>query len=895
MDIKEIEERFKENLSAFAENGYSFGNGHKLREKNEQGVSTQREAFDAYSAGLRAWHRQGYHEIPTGVGKTASFIALIKCYLDAASNEPDVPGPRVLIAVPTERVAIHIARSLAKFLPNIAPTIETDDATGKEIDWKNSSIGLQYKKVKHAHRKPKILITTYHSLIRDETNVIYPPNEYGFVIYDEGHVLTAPEFGKAVDKFKDSIQLAVTATPEYTEEKAVSTLLPYCYYTLPLKEAINRGDLCNVRSVLLKTHYEIDEEKFQEFMRIQGGNPLSKKQLETLLNQETRNRAALEAYFLKSDPDSGERYLGQNGTAYCGGTAHVDDFVRLSHRMLNDKKFLPIREWLDTEEVELIAPVHSKIKGAYLRPGMLTNRKGIALIENRKYEGNKEHYSEEEIFDLHAQGKILLLASSDKLKVGYDCPRDSFLVDLVDRFSKLEATQIYGRPFRNDDDNPDKLATLMNLVDENTHRLYRNNPQMLPIYGAEVIDGADFRESKRRPHALKRFKSSPPDIYHTLEESGFELITDINRVRAVSAEYKRIRDSAKVPLAPDNWKSSGTLVNEYVGDAQKFIALLEELRVAKLAEGMPADVVHNEWVGQYSNKHSAVVWFASPQAIAELKLLPRADQAPTVPENWQSGTMLVSEYVGAAAKFNALLEELRDAKLAEGMPADVVHNKWVGRYSNKFGLETWFGSPQAIVELKLLSRAEQAPRARKNWKNGNMLVKEYVGDARKINSLLEKMRDTKLAEGMPADVVHNEWVGWYSNKQGAVAWFASPQAIAELKLLPRADHALTVPENWQSGLALSNKFVGRDQKFIALLEELRNAKLAENMPADVVHNEWVGWYSNKTGTETWFGSPQAIAQLAEQGQLKPKGQTHEESWVDEMQSRKNKGSQETGR
>src|SRR5262249_53276139 len=159
----------------------------------------------------------------------------------------------------------------------------------------------------------------------------YPPNEYGLVIYDEGHSITAPCFGSAVEKFKDALQLAVTATPEYSEEKKVVEKLPHRYFTLRsqersgIAEAISRGDLCNVRPVLLKTNYRVDEKKFAEELRRANGSHLSEKQLGVLLNQVARNRAVIETYLLAGDPDSGERYLGQSGLIYCGGTVHADD------------------------------------------------------------------------------------------------------------------------------------------------------------------------------------------------------------------------------------------------------------------------------------------------------------------------------------------------------------------------------------------------------------------------------------------------------------------------------------------------------------------------------------------------------------------------------------------
>ena len=549
---EKIEENFVHKLEVFAAQGYAFDDEHALRD------GTQREAFDAYTKDFAKGHRHGYFEIPTGVGKTALFTAIAKKYLEAVNGEKD--GPRVLITVPSEKLAVQTAKSFAKFFPEIAPSIEADDDAGKEIDWENSDMGLQYGKMKHASRKPRILITTYQSLIRDVNNTTYPPADYGMVIYDEGHALTADKFGQATDKFKDSIQLAVTATPEYSAEKTVASRLPHRYFQLPLKEAINK-DLCNVRSVLLRTNFTIDEKKFSQLMERRHGQALSEKELTGLLNQEVRNNAAMETYLLGKDPDSHEPYLGQNGMIFCGTTGHADDFSRQFEKMISKPKYKQVRDWLKHENIEIIAPVHGKtIKqciggkmqhGAWLRAGLIEDDK----IADRPKMGVKQFYTENEIFDLHHEGKILLLASVAKLKWGYDAPRDSFVLDLVDRLSKVDATQINGRGFRLNPDHlpdpatndPGKTCTVINLVDNNTYDLYKDKPHMLPIYCAEIIEGAEFRTPTARPHLMKRFTKQPPDMDETLVDSGFSLLTDVERVREVSKEYRKAREQYQLP------------------------------------------------------------------------------------------------------------------------------------------------------------------------------------------------------------------------------------------------------------------------------------------------------------------------------------------------------------
>ncbi len=793
-------------LQAFSEGGYAFDSAHRLRE------GTQQEAFDAYARDFAASHRQGYIELPTGVGKTALFTAVVKNYLDAANGTPD-PG-RVLIVVPTEKLAVQTAQAFAKFLPEMAPTIEADDDRGREIDWQNSQIGLQYSKAKHAERKPRVLITTYQSLVRDRDNRTYPPDEYDLVIFDEGHAITAPRFGEAVEKFKDAVQLAVTATPEYSPEKNVTARLPHCYYRLALAEAINRGDLCNVRPILLKTNYTVDAGMFAEFLRRKHGHPLTDRQVETLLNQEARNNAAIQTYLLGRDPDSGERYLGQSGMVFGGGTDHVDDLVRQFHKVLDQPNYHPIREWLDQEGLELIAPVHGKVKGAWLRPGLLATpeqREGKPLPE-RERQGSKEWYSEEEILDLHAEGKILLLASVKKLKEGYDCPRDSLIIDLVDRCSKVDAAQVLGRGFRlnppdpanNDPGDPEKTCTVINLVDNNTYEIYKDVPQMLPIYCAEIIEGAEYRTPARRPHLLKSFKKEPPDLQLTLAQAGFEIEADIEKVRAVSRKHQEDRARGECPLLPadkPHWLSPTELckairLSASVENIQRVNAACEAILAerdkrfflpashdGKLCGYYPA----SEFMGKY-RKHSRTGIHTDPRA-AEI-VCAYYGIPPLLPKH-KHHFIAASEACLALdldrtlykERIDGILQELQAQPTVYRLPADAERhlpagefatNEVMGIYRKHTHTKIYFDPRLLPIIHEKLGFGATLPGDKQHWLPRSIALKKLgiepnTGNNGKFSALCNHLLQT--------DSNAQQWMGIYFKKRVGRSLYINPDAI----------------------------------------------------------------------------------------------------------------------
>lgn len=536
-----ITDAFVKELEAFQRGGYQFGeSGRELFE------GTQREAFDAYLDGLKAGHHAGYYEIPTGVGKTALFIAIIGCYLKATENIPD--APRVLIHEPTTDLVVQTAQSFADFLPDIARRMEADDDRGREIDWESSQIDVHHTRRRGAGNKPKVLITTYQGQAADERKPmeqrLHDPAEFGFVIHDEAHYLTGPKFGPAaVDKFQGALQLGVTATPEYSTNKTVAKKLGHRYYKLPLNTAIAHGDLCHVRPIVLKTHLRgkdaIDLRRARDFFAQQRGRPLTHCQLEQLLNQEARNQAIIKAYLTGGHPDTAERFLGQTGMIFAGGITHCNDFILHTQRLLNQPAYRRINQWLRDEGLALIAPIHSQVPpdGVEIRIG-----------------GEKTKCTKDQIKELHRRGKILLIISDQELKLGSDFPMDSFIADTVDRFSVPDATQRMGRGFRVDrgdalrglEPNPEKSCAAINVIDETTHEMYEGTPHH-PIHAFEILNGAEHRPPGARKGALTRFREHPPEVSEGLEALGFEFVTKAEALRGI---VKTFQQKTKQPL-PD--------------------------------------------------------------------------------------------------------------------------------------------------------------------------------------------------------------------------------------------------------------------------------------------------------------------------------------------------------
>jgi hypothetical protein len=85
--------------------------------------------------------QDGYFEIPTGVGKTALFISLIKNFVDATKEMEE--RPRVLVVVPSKKLVEQTATRFTEFMPEIAKLVAQNGGDDKqEIDYKSEDTDL---------------------------------------------------------------------------------------------------------------------------------------------------------------------------------------------------------------------------------------------------------------------------------------------------------------------------------------------------------------------------------------------------------------------------------------------------------------------------------------------------------------------------------------------------------------------------------------------------------------------------------------------------------------------------------------------------------------------------------------------------------------------------------
>ncbi|MEK9161394.1 MAG: DEAD/DEAH box helicase, partial [Patescibacteria group bacterium] len=265
-----------------------------------------------------------------------------------------------------------------------------------------------------------VTITTYDSLVLQGKRGTLNPADYKLLILDEAHCSLSEKRMEAVNRFNKALKIGFTATPTYSPEKKVNQLLSKEIHNLGVKEAAEEGILSPFSVILAKTSIDLSN------VSIASNGDYDEGQLEKAINKEARNKSAVDLYK--------EMFNGQLAVAYCVDVNHAKEVARLF------------------------------------------NENGISA----DYVSGERQ--DPEILERFSMGEIKVLCNAKLLIAGFDEPKVSVCLNLKPTLSRVDAEQRGGRTLRLNKDNPEKHASIVDLIDE-THK----NP---PITFAEIAGTA---------------------------------------------------------------------------------------------------------------------------------------------------------------------------------------------------------------------------------------------------------------------------------------------------------------------------------------------------------------------------------------------------------------------
>ncbi|MEQ1704792.1 MAG: DEAD/DEAH box helicase family protein [Rickettsiales bacterium] len=774
----------------------------------------------------------------TGTGKTRMFGSLTK----AVDMPTLIVTPRNLLNKQTKH----------EFAEKIG--INEDDI----VVYDSKQSDRERKRLLEGNPPPKVVITSYQSMPslidRHEIEFTNPDDKHfrPLILLDEVHEAQ----GKKTAKFIKSLMgEALVGGFTATDAGAHKTLFngQKQIFNLGLVPAIKQGLLCRgVETGVIDV--KIDEDWVKDFQNTRAGSDYKQEDIEKFARTPAVINAAVEHHLTTDDDKLGK--LSRLPTVFfTQGVKAAKEGAELYNKMAKE------------------LGVNSK--AAYVSGEMKSSARDPIIADFKA-------------------GKIQSLFNDRVLEMGFDAPN---------------ATVCYSL----------KPTKMLHVVEQQLGRITRRQSKdYFDDYGINKTALAiNVRPDGVKPKLFGHVLGGEPAVYRGRDEDGNPVpppptITPptepqwINGVR-ITKGYTHLKtlldEKDDISLnKPEGWLSNVDMIDKYTGNNEKHKKVLirfsevkkQELVASGKSEDEATKIVHDEWVGEYSNNGKPAIC-ASPQAILELEkhsIIVRKDAISPKPESWLSNTDMDSKYVGGKDKHKRTLLDFAEKKKTELIKsgkskdeaAKIVHDELVGEYKDDRGQLIICLSPQAILELEkrgTIIKRDTISLKPDGWLSNGEMMGEYIGNDAKHKQTLRDFTKEKqqqlVASGKSEDeakkIVQEEWVGEYKSVS-KISLCASPQAIYELEksgIIKINNNMLSKPENWLSSLEISNKYIGDPdtlkQKLLELAEEKKTTLIqsgkSEDEAAKIIYDEWVGEYKGDRGRPTIFASPKAIKELEE--------------------------------
>ena len=262
----------------------------------------------------------------------------------------------------------------------------------------------------------QVTIMTYASYQRQKESFI---KQFKVLLLDEGHRGLAVKTKIQLEKQKEfSILIGFTASDEYSKEKSLTQFLVNKAHELSIEEAVELGMLSNIKVMIASVDIEISGQAENE----------SKGDYETRISSDI---------------------ISQGGNI---ATA------RLYKRVFAKRNLRGICLVLTTNQGnDLVTQfANENIKAELIHSGLIRTER-------------------EDMFTRFRNNEFTVLIGMGIIKEGFNDPAVSVAITTYPVGSRVDMTQFPGRAERIDDDNPDKVAYVVNLAYKNKKQLFYTN------------------------------------------------------------------------------------------------------------------------------------------------------------------------------------------------------------------------------------------------------------------------------------------------------------------------------------------------------------------------------------------------------------------------------------
>lgn len=238
----------------------------------------QKEAIKAILEEYRRGVKSQLVVLPTGAGKTVVAAALAAAI-----------GGRTLFLVHRDELARQAEEKIS-------------------IVWPEASVGIV--KAERNDIEAQVVVASVQTISRAERLRQLTP-DFKLIITDEAHHAVAPQWRiiyEYIEAGRRNLHIGITATPNRTDQRGLGKVFEKVVYQKTIKDLIEAGYLVPPKQVVVKTEADLDVLK-------DSGGDLSDRELEGVLNTDSRNHLIVEAFR--------NHALGRKAIVFAAGVAHA--------------------------------------------------------------------------------------------------------------------------------------------------------------------------------------------------------------------------------------------------------------------------------------------------------------------------------------------------------------------------------------------------------------------------------------------------------------------------------------------------------------------------------------------------------------------------------------------
>ena len=397
----------------------------------------------------------------------------------------------------------------------IVPRLSLIEQTQKKLE-KFANITATEFSGKKKDNSSDVIITTYNSLGKLFGVVDF--NDVGLIFADEAHHMLGKKISERLTFYNKFVPIiGFTATPKYEANRAVANMLNTEIFAMDIPKAVEIGVLSPVKNILYRSSIVCD---LSNIPATSTGD-YDYEKITTKISPETLATEIARVYADGFDKETGTRFNTLKAIINCPNAATAN---------------------LQAEKI-------NEIMGRDVAISL--HKVGISDKEYDRLKGEFE------------SGRYTVACQVGTLTEGFDDVTVSMCINYPTR-SRVKAEQTAGRAIRLDEDNPDKIAFVLDTI----FRATKNEAPEEILYTASSAHQVLFKDIAEGnivlyPKDFQRDKTNIGTRTHgNVEFVDFDLITDSATLIELNRRTEeRIADEF-IPKKTDEWLSANDLAKD---------------------------------------------------------------------------------------------------------------------------------------------------------------------------------------------------------------------------------------------------------------------------------------------------------------------------------------------